>query len=128
MPEFVNPFSGVTPDRVLTFGELTRAIRLSQAAELEATHLYEAIADATDNALAATVLRDIANEERVHVGEFQRLLSILLPDEDSFLDQGAREVNEMAAGGGGEGTEARADTAEQSAPAEVPVIGSLRNV
>ena len=126
MPEFVNPFSGVIPDRTLTFGELTRAIRLSQAAELEATHLYEAIADATDNPLAAEVLRDIANEERVHVGEFQRLLSILLPDEDSFLAQGALEVDEMAAGAGGEGTQPPAAAAEQPAQPEVPVIGSLR--
>ncbi|MHB8993725.1 MAG: demethoxyubiquinone hydroxylase family protein [Armatimonadota bacterium] len=128
MPEFVNPFSGVTPDRTLTFGELTRAIRLSQAAELEAVHLYEAIADATDNALAAEVLRDIANEERVHAGEFQRLLSILLPDEDGFLAQGAQEVDEMAAGAGGQETEARAAAVEQSAQPEVPTIGALRSV
>lgn len=123
MPDFANPFSGVTPGRILTFGELTRALRLSQAAELEAIHLYEAMAEATDNALAAEVLRDIANEERVHVGEFQRLLSILLPDEDSFLAQGAQEVNEMAAGASGAATDSGADSAQP----EVPVIGSLRN-
>jgi rubrerythrin len=128
MPDFANPFSGVIPDRILTFGELTRAIRLSQAAELEAIHLYEAMAEATDNALAAEVLRDIANEERVHVGEFQRLLSILLPDEDAFLAQGAQEVNEMAAGTSGAPAEASGEAAPPSAQAEVvPVIGSLRN-
>lgn len=128
MPEFVNPFSGAIPDRTLTFGELTRALRLSQAAELEAVHLYEAIADATDNALAAEVLRDIANEERVHAGEFQRLLSILLPDEDALLAQGAQEVDEMAAGVGGAGSEARAEAVEPSAQPEVPTIGSLRSM
>ena len=70
MPEFTNPFIGKVPDRKLTLGELVRAIRLDVAAEEEATHIYDAQADATDNALAREVLLDIANEERVHVGEF----------------------------------------------------------
>ncbi|MGC9318165.1 MAG: ferritin family protein [Armatimonadota bacterium] len=96
MPEFVNPFTGMVPDRKLTRSELIRAIRLNIAAEHEAIHLYEAHADATDNKLAATVLRDIADEEREHVGEFQRLLSILLDDEDELLADGAAEVDAMA--------------------------------
>jgi hypothetical protein len=45
MPEFLNPFNGVIPDRTLSSRELTRAIRLALAAEEEAVHLYEAIAD-----------------------------------------------------------------------------------
>lgn len=97
MPEFVNPFSGVAPALKLTDSELARALRLDLAAEEEAIHLYEAHADATDNELAKKVLLDIANEERVHVGEFQRLLSILLKDEEQFLADGAREVDEIAA-------------------------------
>jgi len=63
MPDFLNPFSGMTPGRMMTLAELTRAVRLALAAELEAVHLYEAQADATDHALASAVLRDIANEE-----------------------------------------------------------------
>jgi rubrerythrin len=101
MAEFINPFSGVIPDRKLTDRELARAIRMALSAEQEAVHLYEALADATDNALAREVLQDIANEERVHAGEFQRLLSILLPDEDALLAEGAAEVDEMGAGSGG---------------------------
>ncbi len=96
MPEFVNPFSGVVPDRKLTFNELIRAIRLNLAAEEEAVHLYQAHADATDNELAAAVLRDIADEEREHAGEFQRLLNILLDDEEQLMASGAAEVDEMA--------------------------------
>ncbi len=96
MPEFVNPFSGVVPGRKLTKQELIRAIRLNIAAEHEAIHLYEAHADATDHPLAKEVLHDIANEEREHVGEFQRLLSILAPDEDELIANGVEEVNEMA--------------------------------
>ncbi len=59
-------------------------------------HLYEALADATDDSLAKEVLQDIADEERVHAGEFQRLLNILLPDEEKLLAKGAEEVDEMA--------------------------------
>ena len=95
MAEFVNPFSGFVPGRKLTDRELSRAIRLSLSAEQEATHLYEALADATDNSLAAKVLQDVADEERVHAGEFQRLLEILLSDEKELLEKGAQEVEEM---------------------------------
>jgi len=54
-------------------------------------------AQATDDPLARKLLVDIANEERVHVGEFQRLLQILTGDEDQLLQEGALEVDEMAA-------------------------------
>jgi len=96
MAEFINPFSGVVPGRKLTSRELSRAIRMALSAEEEAVHLYEALADAADDPLARAVLQDIANEERVHAGEFQRLLAILLGDEEKYLAQGAQEVNELA--------------------------------
>ena len=121
MAEFVNPFSGVTPGRKITFRELTRAIRLTLTAEQEAVHLYEAIADATDHPLAKAVLQDIANEERVHAGEFQRLLEILLPDERQLLDEGAAEVNEMAESTGGE-------PVETNVPGEVKTVGNLKKM
>jgi len=38
------------------------------------------------------VLKDIADEERVHVGEFLRLLRELAPDEEKFYAKGAGEV------------------------------------
>jgi uncharacterized protein len=97
MPEFVNPFSGKIPDRKLTDGELVRALRLDLAAEEEATHTYMAHAEATDNPLAKAVLIDIANEERVHVGEFARLIQLLTGDEDAFLQKGTVEVDTWAA-------------------------------
>ena len=96
MAEFINPFSGVVPGRKLTEREITRAVRLALSAEEEAVHLYEAIADATGNALVKEVMQDIADEERVHAGEFQRLLKVLLPDEEKLLAKGAAEVEEMA--------------------------------
>ena len=117
MPEFTNPFSGVIPARKLTDSELARALRLDLAAVEEAVHVYEAHADATDNKLARKVLLDIANEERVHAGEFQRLLNLLLKDEEKFLAEGADEVNEMA-------NESGAEVAETAA--EIPTVGDLK--
>jgi rubrerythrin len=123
MPEFVNPFSGKVPDRKLTTEELVRAIRLDLAAEHEAVHLYMAHADATDHPLAKEVLIDIANEERVHAGEFARLLQILTGDEDTFLAEGVEEVDEMAAELGGI---EEAGATEGTAAGEEATVGSLK--
>lgn len=98
MAEFVNPFSGIVPDRKMTVSELVRALRLNLSAEEEAVHLYSAHADATDHLLAKKVLLDIANEERVHAGEFARLIQILTGDEDKWLAKGKKEVDEMEKG------------------------------
>ena len=125
MPEFVNPFSGVIPARKLTDSELARALRLDLAAEEEAVHIYQAHADATDNELAKKVLLDIADEERVHVGEFQRLLNILLEDEQRFLAEGAEEVDEMAKESGGAADTAKEGTVSGTARA-IPMVGDLK--
>ncbi len=125
MAEFVNPFSGVVPGRKLTDSELLRALRLTLAAEEEAVHLYESIADVTENKLAKEVLHDIANEERVHAGEFQRLINILAPDEEKFLAEGAEEVDEMAAELKGEAPAEPSKTKESSD--DIPTVGSLRD-
>ena len=92
MPDFGSPFSGLANDRKLTHEELIRAIRFMVAAEYEATQLYMQLAESTDNELAAEVLKEIADEELVHVGEFLRLLHELAPDEEKFYAKGAKEV------------------------------------
>lgn len=94
MPEFGTPFSGLASDRKLTHEELVRAIRFMVAAEYEAIQLYMQLAESTDNQLAIAVLKDIADEERVHAGEFLRLLHELEPAERKFYDEGAEEVEE----------------------------------
>jgi rubrerythrin len=94
MPEFGNPFSGLKKDRKLTNEELIRAIRFMVAAEYEAIQLYMQLAESTDNKLAQDVLKDIADEERVHAGEFLRLLKELAPDEEKYYREGAKEVEE----------------------------------
>mgnify|MGYP002632102463 CR=1 FL=1 len=94
MPDFGTPFSGLARGQKLTKEELIRAIRFMIAAEYEAVQLYTQLAESTDNKLAIEVLKDIADEEKVHAGEFLRLLKELAPDEEKFYAEGAEEVEE----------------------------------
>lgn len=94
MPDFGTPFTGLANIRKLTKAELVRAIRFMVSSEYEATQLYMQLAESTDNKLAINVLKDIADEERVHAGEFLRLLFELAPDEEKFYEEGAKEVEE----------------------------------
>ncbi|MDA8162696.1 MAG: rubrerythrin [Desulfobacteraceae bacterium] len=95
MPEFAAPFSGLANSRKLTREELIRGIRFFIAAEYEAVQLYIQLAESIDDELAKAVLKDIADEERVHAGEFMALLKHLDPDEEKFYDKGASEVQEI---------------------------------
>lgn len=104
MPDFGNPFSGLKHDRKLSHEELVRAIRFMVSAEYEAIQLYQQLAESTDNTLAQKVLYDIADEEKVHAGEFLRLLKELDPDEMRFYEEGAEEVEEEFLGGGSSGS------------------------
>jgi rubrerythrin len=111
MPEFGNPFAGLANDRKLSRNELIRAIRFSIAAEYEAIQLYMQLAESTADKLAAKVLRDVADEERVHAGEFLRLLRNLDPEEEKFYGEGAKEVEEMM---GQEGERGATDTPKEN--------------
>jgi rubrerythrin len=95
MPDFGAAFSGRAVTSKLTPEELVRAIRFMVAAEYEATQLYVQLAESIDNELATKVLRDIANEELVHAGEFLRLLKELAPGEEKFYKAGALEVEKV---------------------------------
>ncbi|MDY6826946.1 MAG: ferritin family protein [Bacillota bacterium] len=95
MPDFGHAFSGKASDRKLTHEELVRAIRFMVAAEYEAVQLYMQLAESTDHQLTKEVLKDIADEERVHAGEFLRLLKELAPDEEEFYKEGYEEVEEL---------------------------------
>ncbi len=94
MPNFGDPFSGLAKSDKISDQELIRSIRFMIAAEYEAVQLYMQLAESTDNKLAIAVLKDIADEEIVHAGEFLRLLKELAPDEDKFYSEGAEEVEE----------------------------------
>lgn len=94
MAQFVDPHtikSGEFNDR-----ELLRAIRQSIAAEHEAVHLYEVIADSTNNGTVKKVMQDIAKEEKVHAHEFQNLLNMLDGEEKESQEQAKKEVEELS--------------------------------
>jgi rubrerythrin len=93
MPSFGAPFSGLANERKLTNEELVRAIRFMVAAEYEAVQMYVQLAESTDNKFAIAVLKDIADEERVHAGEFLKLLHYLAPEEAKLYEKGAKEVD-----------------------------------
>ncbi len=94
MPEFGSPFSGVAHNKKISHEELVRAIRFMVAAEYEATQMYMQLAESTDHPLAIKMLTEIADEERVHAGEFLRLLHELAPDEAKLYAEGAKEVED----------------------------------
>ena len=94
MPEFGSPFSGLANERKLTEAELIRAIRFMVAAEYKAVQMYMQLAESIDNEVVKEVLKDMVDEERVHAGEFLRLLHHLAPDEQKFYDEDYEEVEE----------------------------------
>lgn len=94
MPTFANPFQA-NMERKMTKEELIQAIRLDIAGELEAIYLYDAHVHATNNEMAKTVIADIRDEEKAHVGELMTLLRALDPKEAELFASGESEVREM---------------------------------
>lgn len=93
---FMDPFVGIVPAKKMTTEELLRAIRLDLAGEHEAISTYLSHADACEDEFVAEMLRDIANEERLHTFELSRLLEYLDPTEKDMRDKGIKEVNDKA--------------------------------
>ena len=95
MPQFNNSCNVQHCSKKLTKDELIRGIRFNIAAEYEAIQFYHEVIECTDNELVKTVLKDIADEERVHAGELMKLLVTLEPEEAKHYAQGEKEVEEM---------------------------------
>lgn len=119
MPSFANPFNANVP-RKMTKEELVQAVRLDIAGELEAIYLYDAHAQATDDAFAKKVLEDIRDEEKAHIGELMTLLRHLDPAEAEHFASGEAEVREMMEE---EGMTPATATATAASP--IPTVGSL---
>lgn len=101
---YTDPFLSLTP-RKMTASELARAIRLDIQAELDATNLYQAHIDATDDERARAVLAHIRDEEKEHAAEFLQLLAYLDPNQAEYLRQAPQDVAEiLAAAGAGPAT------------------------
>lgn len=97
MPNMPNPFSQALIGKKLTKYDLIQMVRQDIVGELEAIYLYDAHANASDDPVVKTVLADIRNEEREHVGELMTLLKYLDPAEEGLLAEGEGEVREMMA-------------------------------
>ncbi len=69
-------------------------LRAGIIAELDAINLYEQMASMTDNEDIKKVMKDIAREEKTHVGEFQTLLLMLDKQQVKELEEGREEVEE----------------------------------
>jgi len=85
----------ITPKEELDEKELARAIRLSISAEQDAVNLYELLADSSSDERVKKLMLDVANEEKVHIGEFQRMLQEIDKDNAGFLSDGEKEVEEL---------------------------------
>ena len=70
-------------------------LRAAVMAELDAISLYEQLAEITGNELVRKVFREVAREEKTHVGEFQSLLMELDKEQAEEMEKGKKEVDEL---------------------------------
>ena len=74
------------------------AVRQGVASELEAINQYEDLAASTSNQKIKSLLSDVADEEKVHQGEFTSALNMLDPDEHKKEKEGEKEAKEKTLG------------------------------
>lgn len=70
-------------------------LRAAIIAEFDAINLYEQMAALTEDRHLKTILKDIAKEEKTHVGEFQALLLMNDKQQEKELAEGKQEVEEL---------------------------------
>lgn len=95
MPEFSTPHSVKKSETVFTEREMIRAIRFAIASEYEAIQIYEEMAESITNKDAITIIEEIIEDEKVHVGNFLQLLRILNPEEEKYYKEGYKETLDM---------------------------------
>ena len=70
-------------------------LRTAIIAEYDAANLYEQMATQAADEHIATVLKDIANEEKQHIGEFEFLLEHVDPTHEPSENEGEEEAMEL---------------------------------
>jgi rubrerythrin len=70
-------------------------LRAGIIAELDAINLYEQMASLAKKDSIKTMLLDIAREEKTHVGEFQTLLLREDKEQDTELQKGKKEIDDL---------------------------------
>ena len=67
-------------------------LRTAIIAEYDAVNLYEQMSEAVTDKNIKKVLLDVANEEKVHIGEFEALLERIDIEHEPNEDKGEKEV------------------------------------
>ena len=73
-------------------------LRAAIIAELDAINLYEQMAAMVNDKGIKAVLKDVADEEKTHVGEFLTLLLKLDEKQVKEMEKGRKEVEEILGG------------------------------
>ena len=87
IPVDLNKMEKRSPDK--------EVLRTAIIAELDAINLYEQTADLTENGEIRKLLLDVAREEKTHIGEFQALLLLEDKQQETELERGKKEVQEL---------------------------------
>lgn len=90
----------IIPTEVTFNTDATKAeeqiLRTAIASELGAINLYQQMIDSTQSEEVRKILQDIIDEEKIHVGEFELILSKFVDSDNSNLQiQGAQEAKKV---------------------------------
>ena len=94
MPEFSTIKSVYHTEKKLNPTEVLRAIKFALTSEFEAIQIYQQIMEATEDPRIISVLREITDDEKHHVGGLYRLLELLSPTDAEAYRYGAEETME----------------------------------
>jgi len=70
-------------------------LRIAIIAELDASNLYEKLAQLANDKRVEEVLLDVSQEEKVHFGEFESLLEEIDPEFEEAEEEGKDEVKDI---------------------------------
>ena len=76
-------------------GRDTQILRLGMIAELDASNLYEKLAELATDEKVSKLMLDISREEKVHAGEFETLLEEIDPEYEDAEEEGEKEVEDL---------------------------------
>lgn len=95
---YLNELMAVIPDKdskISSDRKDMQILRTAIIAEYDAVSLYEQLAEAATNPDLKKILLDVANEEKVHIGEFEAVLEVLDPEHEKYEDEGEDEAAEL---------------------------------
>jgi len=76
-------------------GRDIQILRLGMIAELDASNLYEKLAELATDEKVSKLMLDISREEKVHAGEFETLLEEIDPEYEDAEEEGEKEVEDL---------------------------------